>query len=65
LPAACPGDSFYFTAVISLESHGNGTKYSALVMYADATSCKKDENMGFREGWGAALDQLITLTKTM
>jgi uncharacterized protein YndB with AHSA1/START domain len=64
-PAACPGESFYFTAVISLEPHGNGTKYSALVMHADAASCKRHEDMGFRDGWGAALDQLITLTKTM
>lgn len=64
-PAACPGDPFYFTAVISLEPHGNGTKYSALVMHADAASCKRHEDMGFRDGWGAALDQLITLTKTM
>jgi uncharacterized protein YndB with AHSA1/START domain len=64
-PAACPGESFYFTAVISLEPHGNGTKYSALVMHADAGSCKRHEDMGFRDGWGAALDQLITLTKTM
>ena len=64
-PAACPGDPFYFTAVISLEPHGNGTKYSALVMHADAASCKRHEDMGFHDGWSAALDQLITLTKTM
>jgi uncharacterized protein YndB with AHSA1/START domain len=45
-PAACPGESFYFTAVISLEPHGNGTKYSALVMHADAASCKRHEDYG-------------------
>jgi uncharacterized protein YndB with AHSA1/START domain len=64
-PAASPGDSFYFTAVISLEPRGNGTRYSALVMHADAASCKRHEDMGFHDGWSAALDQLITLTKTM
>ena len=64
-PAACPGDSFYFTAVISLEPHGSGTKYSALVMHADPASRKRHEDMGFHDGWSAALDQLIRLAKSM
>lgn len=64
-PAACPGVAFYFTAVISLEPHGSGTKYSALVMHADASSRKRHEDMGFHDGWGAAFNQLIALTKTM
>jgi hypothetical protein len=34
-------------------------------MHADAASRKRHEDLGFRDGWGAALDQLITLTKTM
>src|SRR5687768_10859007 len=65
LPAACPGDPFYFTAIISLEPHGSGTRYSAVVMHADAASRKRHEEKGFHDGWGAALDQLITLAKTM
>ena len=64
-PASCPGDPFYLTAVNSLEPHGNGSRYSALVMHADAASCKRHEEIGFRDGWGAALDQLITVAKTM
>jgi uncharacterized protein YndB with AHSA1/START domain len=64
-PAACPGDSFYFTAVISIEPHEKGTKYSALVMHADVASCNRHEALGFHDGWGAALDQLITVAKTM
>src|SRR3954451_8441421 len=35
LPAACPGEVFYFTGVISLEPHGSGTRYSALVKHAN------------------------------
>ena len=64
-PAACPGDAFYLTAVISLEPHGSGTKYSALVMHADPASRKRHEDMGFHNGWSAALDQLIRLAKSM
>jgi uncharacterized protein YndB with AHSA1/START domain len=64
-PAACPGEPFYVTAVISLEPHGSGTKYSALVMHADPASRKRHEDMGFHNGWSAALDQLIRLAKSM
>jgi hypothetical protein len=34
-------------------------------MHADAASRKRHEDMGFHSGWGTALDQLISLTKTM
>ena len=63
-PAACPGEVFYFTGVISLEPHGSGTRYSALVKHANADSRKRHEDMGFHAGWGTALDQLIAVTKT-
>jgi len=62
---ACPEVAFPFTAVISLEPQGSGTKYTALVIHADAASRKKHEDMGFHNGWGAALDQLVVLAKTM
>jgi len=60
-PAAEVGDcrELIFTAVIALEPHGNGTKYTALVMHADAEGRKKHEEMGFHDGWGKALDQLV------
>jgi len=63
-PAACPGDDFYFTAVVSLESHGVGTRYRALAMHGEAGSRKRHDEMGFRDGWSAALDQLVALAKT-
>jgi uncharacterized protein YndB with AHSA1/START domain len=54
-----------FTAIISLEPHGKGTKYSALALHKDGESRDKHERMGFREGWGRALDQLVANAKTM
>jgi hypothetical protein len=30
-------------------------------MHADEDACKQHSDMGFAEGWGAALDQLVTL----
>lgn len=62
-PADDSCDSFAFTAVISLEPHAAGTKYSALVIHGDEASCRKHAEMGFHEGWGKALDQLVALVK--
>ncbi|MBP8295826.1 MAG: SRPBCC family protein [Burkholderiales bacterium] len=50
---------FAFTAVIALAPHGKGTKYTALVMHSAEEGRKKHEEMGFHEGWGKALDQLV------
>jgi uncharacterized protein YndB with AHSA1/START domain len=54
-----------FTAIILMEPHGTGTKYSALAMHKDEESCKAHDRMGFSAGWGKALDQLVAHAKTM
>ena len=56
---------FAFTAVVSLERSGTGTKYTALVMHADEAGRKEHEQMGFSEGWGTALDQLVAVVGKM
>ena len=56
---------FFFTATIALAAHGSGTRYSATVIHADEAGCKQHAAMGFREGWGKALDQLVAYTKKM
>lgn len=56
---------FAFTAVITMEPHGaNGTKYVAMAIHRDEASRKQHEDMGFHDGWSAALDQLVALAKT-
>jgi uncharacterized protein YndB with AHSA1/START domain len=55
---------FKFTATIALESHPQGTKYTAIVIHSDEAGCKQHREMGFQEGWGAALDQLVAMIKT-
>ncbi len=57
--------ALFFTAIITIEPHGAGTKYSALVLHSDAASRKRHADMGFHAGWGAALDQLVALMKTI
>jgi uncharacterized protein YndB with AHSA1/START domain len=56
---------FPFTAVISIEPDGTGTRYTATAMHADASAKKQHEEMGFVEGWGAALDQLVDVAKSL
>ena len=54
-----------FTAVITMEPDGKGTKYTALAMHKDEESRNTHDRMGFSEGWGKALDQLVAAAKTM
>ena len=55
----------FLTAIISMESQGTGTKYTATCLHRDEAGRKKHEEMGFYHGWNAALDQLVALAKTM
>jgi uncharacterized protein YndB with AHSA1/START domain len=52
-----------FTAVISLAAQGRGTKYTALVMHADPAARERHAKMGFHEGWGKALEQLVATVR--
>jgi uncharacterized protein YndB with AHSA1/START domain len=56
---------FFFTATIQLAAHGSGTKYTATVIHADEAGCKQHAAMGFEDGWGKALEQLVEYSKKM
>ncbi len=60
-PARNPEGEFPFTAVILIEPQGTGSKYTAIAMHVDEADREKHEAMGFHDGWGAALDQLVAL----
>lgn len=60
-----PCDELAMTAMILLEASGKGTKYTAIALHGDEESRKKHESMGFHEGWGIALDQLIACVKEL
>ena len=42
-----------------------GTKYTALAMHKDEKDRNAHDRMGFSDGWGKALDQLVAAAKTM
>ncbi len=65
LPGYRPSAEPFFTAVISLEPRGNGTLYRAVAIHKDEDGRKKHEEMGFHEGWGMVLDQLVAHVKAM
>jgi uncharacterized protein YndB with AHSA1/START domain len=51
-----------FTTRVEITSHPDGgTRYRAVAMHADEAGCARHRDMGFHEGWGAALEQLVTL----
>jgi uncharacterized protein YndB with AHSA1/START domain len=47
-----------------MEPEGEGTKYTAIAMHPDEASAKRHEEMGFQDGWGTALDQLVEYART-
>ncbi|MHB1302138.1 MAG: SRPBCC family protein [Acidiphilium sp.] len=63
-PQDAPG-ALLFTAVILLQPHGDGTKYTAIAIHGDEESAKKHNDMGFQVGWSKALDQLIAFIKEL
>jgi uncharacterized protein YndB with AHSA1/START domain len=53
----------FFTAIIAMQPHGKGTKYTATALHSTEVSRKKHEQMGFHDGWGKAFDQLVAMVK--
>jgi uncharacterized protein YndB with AHSA1/START domain len=65
LPGYRPSAKPFFTAIIALEKEGKGTRYTATAIHRDEAGRKQHEEMGFYEGWGQCLDQLVAYSKTM
>lgn len=51
------------TAIILLEAQGTKTKYTAIALHGDPESRKRHADMGFHDGWGKALEQLVAHMK--
>jgi uncharacterized protein YndB with AHSA1/START domain len=62
-PNVLSADDLAFTAVIELEPQGAGTKYTAIAIHPDAATAERHSAMGFHDGWGKALDQLVALVR--
>jgi uncharacterized protein YndB with AHSA1/START domain len=58
-PLPQSGEVPAFTAIISLEAVPGGTRYTAIAMHRAPEDAAKHQTMGFHEGWGITLDQLV------
>lgn len=58
-------EKFFITAAIQLEPAGKGTRYRAMAIHNDAESRQKHSDMGFQDGWGTVLTQLVDLVKKL
>lgn len=64
LPGYRPSQKPFFTAALLLEeTKGGGTKYTALAIHRDEDGRKQHEAMGFHDGWGTVLTQLVDYIK--
>ena len=63
-PVRVDPDGLQMTAIIELQPNGSGgTRYRAIAIHGDVADRKRHEEMGFHEGWGLALDQLVEVAK--
>ena len=61
-PGAAP---WFFTAILTFEPHGDGgCRYTATAMHTSREQAEAHEKMGFSQGWGKVLEQLVDYVKT-
>jgi uncharacterized protein YndB with AHSA1/START domain len=63
LPGYRPAPEPFFTAVLTLTPEGKGTRYVAVAIHRDEAGREKHEKMGFHDGWGTVLTQMVEYIK--
>jgi uncharacterized protein YndB with AHSA1/START domain len=58
-----PSPNPFFTAVLDLTKNGEGTRYKAIAIHGDEATRKKHEDMGFHDGWGTVVTQMVEYIK--
>jgi uncharacterized protein YndB with AHSA1/START domain len=51
----------FMIGIWAIAAEGEGTRYTAVARHWRDEDCKRHEEMGFAEGWGACADQLKAL----
>lgn len=64
-PGWRPSEKPFITGIIDLQPEGTGTRYVAMALHRDEASCQQHAAMGFEQGWGVALDQLVAHMKAV
>ncbi len=63
LPGFRPSPKPFFTAVLELEPRGKGTHYRAVAIHGNEDTRKQHEDMGFHDGWGTVVTQMVEYIK--
>lgn len=64
LPGFRPAPKPFFTAGLYLESTASGgTRYTAIAVHGNEETRQTHEQMGFHEGWGTVVDQMVAHIK--
>lgn len=64
LPGYRPAENPFMTAIVEITPEGSGTRYRAVAMHNSEAAREKHEEMGFTEGWGKALDQMVAMIES-
>ena len=56
-----PSEKPFMTGVLTFDSEGGKTRYTARVYHWSEADLKEHEKIGFRDGWGKATNQLELL----
>jgi uncharacterized protein YndB with AHSA1/START domain len=64
LPGYRPSPKPFFTAVLQLAPNGSGTRYTAIAIHGNEETRKNHEEMGFYDGWGTVVGQMVDYIKT-
>ena len=61
IPSAINPPDLLFTGKILIEAHLSGCKYTAIAVHGSIEDAQKHAQMGFHEGWGITIDQMVEL----
>lgn len=64
-PGYRPSPEPFYTAVVTMQAEGSTTRYKAIAIHKDEAGRQRHEEMGFHEGWGQVLDQMVAHVRTM
>lgn len=64
-PGYRPSAEPFFTAILTLTPTATGTHYTAVAKHKDQAGRQQHEAMGFHEGWGQTLEQLVETVKSL
>ena len=65
LPGFRPAPAPFFTAGLFLTPQGDSTLYRAVAVHGDSAARQKHEEMGFHDGWGTVVGQMVDYIKAM